>query len=243
MALAHPSSPELKRYTFFVSRQREDGRERFLHMGYFGTQEQAEEVLVAVRDVISGGMGRSGAHAWRRTPRQDRPVQLAPAGGAGCVAAVAPSRLPRRSPRRFRCSPLPPKPPVVADARPEAVVRYRRHDGGTGHGRACARSRPMSDMRNVMAHLDSDTTQIQQLPAAPPAEARWRGNCRWHRRVRWTRRACSRVAPKVAANKAAAKELTPVQESSACSSVAAAVVKPMNLAVPVAKPLPAVQDD
>ena len=34
MALSHPSSPELKRYTFFVSRQREEGRERFrLHMG------------------------------------------------------------------------------------------------------------------------------------------------------------------------------------------------------------------
>ena len=26
MALTHPSSPELKRYTFFVSRQRQDGR-------------------------------------------------------------------------------------------------------------------------------------------------------------------------------------------------------------------------
>jgi hypothetical protein len=52
MALAHPSAPELKRYTFFVSRQREDGRERFrLHMGYFGSQVEAEKMLEAVRDV------------------------------------------------------------------------------------------------------------------------------------------------------------------------------------------------
>src|SRR6187549_2388080 len=52
MALTHPNTPELKRYTFFVSRQREDGRERFrLHMGYFASQEEAESLLAAVRDV------------------------------------------------------------------------------------------------------------------------------------------------------------------------------------------------
>ena len=31
MALSHPNTPELKRFTFFVSRQREEGRERFRH--------------------------------------------------------------------------------------------------------------------------------------------------------------------------------------------------------------------
>ena len=52
MALTHPSTPELKRYTFFVTRQREDGRERFrLHMGYFPSQEQAEALLSSVRDI------------------------------------------------------------------------------------------------------------------------------------------------------------------------------------------------
>ena len=36
VALTQPNSPELKRYTFFVTRRREEGRERFrLHMGYF----------------------------------------------------------------------------------------------------------------------------------------------------------------------------------------------------------------
>ena len=36
MALSQPKDPTLAQFTFFVSRRREDGRERFrLHMGYF----------------------------------------------------------------------------------------------------------------------------------------------------------------------------------------------------------------
>ena len=36
MALEQPKSAALRRFTFFISRRREDGRERFrLHMGYF----------------------------------------------------------------------------------------------------------------------------------------------------------------------------------------------------------------
>ncbi len=72
MALSHPSAPELKRFTFFVSRQREDGRERFrLHMGYFGSQEEAEKMLEAVRDVYpaawAGLAPTSGAPRRRAT--------------------------------------------------------------------------------------------------------------------------------------------------------------------------------
>src|SRR5690242_14476094 len=55
MALAHPDSPELKRFSFFVSRRREDNRERFrLHMGYFSTLAEAEEWLAVVRDIYPG---------------------------------------------------------------------------------------------------------------------------------------------------------------------------------------------
>jgi hypothetical protein len=84
MALSHPSSPELKRYTFFVSRQREEGRERFrLHMGYFATQEEAEALLPTVRDIYPAawagpapttGMGRRG----RITPANVVAVKPAP---------------------------------------------------------------------------------------------------------------------------------------------------------------------
>jgi len=55
MALSNPEQAELKRFTFFVSRRFEEGRERFrLHMGYFSTLAEAEEWLVAVRDIYPG---------------------------------------------------------------------------------------------------------------------------------------------------------------------------------------------
>jgi len=58
MALSNPEQAELKRFTFFISRRFEEGRERFrLHMGYFSTLAEAEEWLVAVRH-LPGCMGR-----------------------------------------------------------------------------------------------------------------------------------------------------------------------------------------
>jgi hypothetical protein len=55
MALSNPEQPELKRFSFFVSRRFEEGRERFrLHMGYFPTLADAEEWLGAVRDIYPG---------------------------------------------------------------------------------------------------------------------------------------------------------------------------------------------
>ena len=94
MALSHPSSPELKRYTFFVSRQREEGRERFrLHMGYFSTQDEAEALLASVRDVYPAawagpapttGMGRRG--------------RIAP--GSVVAATARPAAAPRSRRRR-----------------------------------------------------------------------------------------------------------------------------------------------
>ena len=76
MALTHPNTPELKRYTFFVSRQREDGRERFrLHMGYFASQEAAEALLAAVRDVYPAAW--AGPAPTTGVPRRAR-VTVAP---------------------------------------------------------------------------------------------------------------------------------------------------------------------
>lgn len=55
MALAQTDLPELKRFTFFVSRRFEEGRERFrLHMGYFATLAEAEEWLNVVREIYPG---------------------------------------------------------------------------------------------------------------------------------------------------------------------------------------------
>ena len=55
MALAQTDLAELKRFTFFVSRRFEEGRERFrLHMGYFTTLPEAEEWLNVVREIYPG---------------------------------------------------------------------------------------------------------------------------------------------------------------------------------------------
>ncbi|HET7756955.1 MAG TPA: hypothetical protein VFK87_06845, partial [Steroidobacteraceae bacterium] len=55
MALAQADLPELRRFTFFVSRRFEEGRERFrLHMGYFATLAEAEEWLGVVREIYPG---------------------------------------------------------------------------------------------------------------------------------------------------------------------------------------------
>src|ERR1700756_2531580 len=51
VSIRPPQSPQLKRFTFFMSRAREpDGSERFdLNMGYFETLADAERRLEAVR--------------------------------------------------------------------------------------------------------------------------------------------------------------------------------------------------
>jgi hypothetical protein len=82
MALAQPNVPALKRYTFFVSRQRDDGRDRFrLHMGYFASQEEADQLLAVVRDIYPAawtGPAPAGS-APRRNRAAVRPVAVAPA--------------------------------------------------------------------------------------------------------------------------------------------------------------------
>ena len=103
MALTQPQLAELKRYKFFVSRRLEDGRERFrLHMGYFDSLPQAEELLPVVRDIYPGAWageapGKRLRCAGRRAtplPRL-RPVVLKFAGGRRRL-------LPRRHPNPWR---------------------------------------------------------------------------------------------------------------------------------------------
>jgi hypothetical protein len=89
MALTPPNSPELKRYTFFVSRQREDGRERFrLHMGYFTSQQEAENLLAAVRDVYPAAW--VGPAPSTGAPRRARPVAAMPTPVVPKLSVAAP---------------------------------------------------------------------------------------------------------------------------------------------------------
>ena len=92
MALTQPQLAELKRYKFFVSRRLEDGRERFrLHMGYFDSLPQAEELLPLVRDIYPGAW--AGEAPGKRLRSRDT-ASVAPAPTlAAAPALVAPPTL------------------------------------------------------------------------------------------------------------------------------------------------------
>jgi hypothetical protein len=108
MALAQTDLPDLKRFTFFVSRRFEEGRERFrLHMGYFATLAEAEEWLAVVREIYPGAWAgeapgrklreRAAAaaaapapHAAGPQPRQAPPVAYAPASPIARAAPPVP---------------------------------------------------------------------------------------------------------------------------------------------------------
>jgi hypothetical protein len=109
MALAQADKEELKRFTFFVSRRFEEGRERFrLHMGYFTTLAEAEEWLSVVRDIYPGAWAgeapgkklraRAAAaaaeqaqHAQGPQPRSELPNLPASAPAAPVARATAPT--------------------------------------------------------------------------------------------------------------------------------------------------------
>jgi hypothetical protein len=148
MALTHPTSPELKRYTFFVSRQREDGRERFrLHMGYFASQAAAELMLPAVREVYPAAW--AGPAPTSSGPRRQRP--LAPTIAIS-TAPVEPAAIP-----------VPVSRPVVQDkpaAAPKPAVSAV----------AGAELASMSNVRDVLAQLSE--APVAAKPAARPVPPR-----------------------------------------------------------------------
>jgi hypothetical protein len=104
MALSQPKDPTLAQYTFFVSRRREDGRERFrLHMGYFESQQAAEEMLAIVREIYPQ------AWAGEAPGKKLRPNTGAPQGTAAPAA---------RAPAPVAAQPQPAPAPVAAIPQP-----------------------------------------------------------------------------------------------------------------------------
>src|SRR5689334_23603124 len=87
MALSQPKDPTLAQYTFFGSRRREDGRERFrLHMGYFETLQAAEEMLQVVREVYPS--------AWAGEAPGKKLRANNPAAGAAAAKPAPPAAPP-----------------------------------------------------------------------------------------------------------------------------------------------------
>jgi hypothetical protein len=99
MALANPEQPELKRFSFFVSRRFEEGRERFrLHMGYFSTLKEAEEWLVAVRDIYPGAWaGEAPGKKLRERAVAAAAAQATHAAGPPPIPTSKPSAAPPRN--------------------------------------------------------------------------------------------------------------------------------------------------
>lgn len=130
MALAQTDLPELKRFTFFVSRRFEEGRERFrLHMGFFASQAEAEEWLRVVRDIYPGAWaGEAPGKKLRARAAEAAAAQARHAVGPQKTAAPAPtpvatpSPLPAASPQSAK--PAAPKiPTLVPTLHPPAPTR------------------------------------------------------------------------------------------------------------------------
>jgi len=117
MALAQTDLPELKRFTFVVSRRFEEGRERFrLHMGYFSTLAEAEEWLSVVREIYPG--------AWAgEAPGRKLRERATAAAAAQARHAAGPQPRIAPPPRRAPVVSVPPAPPSARRAAAAAPPR------------------------------------------------------------------------------------------------------------------------
>jgi hypothetical protein len=125
MALTQPQLAELKSYTFFVSRRLEDGRERFrLHMGYFDSLLQAEDLLALVRDLYPGawaGEAPGKRLRARGAATKPTPVRTAPPPPAAGPSAELLAKMPTLSAAPDQTV-VPAPPPAPAPSPPPALV-------------------------------------------------------------------------------------------------------------------------
>jgi hypothetical protein len=96
MALAQPNHPSLKQYAFFITRRRQDRSERFrLHMGYFDSQQQAEAMLVKVREIFpSAWAGIAPGNTEQKQAAERRSVTAASYELAHVPVAMPPAPKP-----------------------------------------------------------------------------------------------------------------------------------------------------
>lgn len=223
MALSRPTAPELARFTFFVSRRREEGRERFrLHMGYFATRDEAEQLLSLIRDLYPA--------AWVGEAPGKRLAQRAAA--ANPTAAAAPAATPvSRSPAPVAAAPSAAAAPAAAAAKTQATPATSKASTAAAPAKAPAAARPAapaaaparppkpaatrvppSNVREVIESLDG----APAAPVAPPAPA-------------------SKASPARAASAAAASAAPAAAPAARTPAVPAApAASPASVGVPVA---------
>ena len=160
MALTQPGAPELKQFSFFMSRRREDGRERFrLHMGYFLTFAEAEEWLNVVRDIYPGAWG--GEAPGKKLAER-------------AAAALAPKILP--APAAVPAVNQTKSPIAPAAAAPSAVPTVHAAEKAVAGVTAPPNRAPAvkavpvsSNVREVLKSLDdTGTGETRRMPAAAP---------------------------------------------------------------------------
>jgi len=128
MALAQTDLPELRRFTFFISRRFEEGRERFrLHMGYFATLAEAEEWLGLAREIYPGAWaGETPGRKLRERATAAAAAQAQHAAGPQSQVPAPMARAPVTAPgtrpgaRPVVTAPTPARVPVVHAAPPVA---------------------------------------------------------------------------------------------------------------------------
>jgi hypothetical protein len=158
MALAQTDLPELKRFTFFVSRRFEEGRERFrLHMGHFATLAEAEEWLSVVREIYPG--------AWAGEA-PGRKLRERAAAAAATQAQYAQGPQPAHSATRVSAPVItaPPHVPVVHPAPPLLQAAPPKHHRPAQAEPAAARAVP-----TLKAPQAKPAAQAARPAAAAPA--------------------------------------------------------------------------
>jgi hypothetical protein len=166
MALSQPKDPTLAQYTFFVSRRREDGRERFrLHMGYFETIQAAEEMLAVVREVYpSAWAGEAPGKKLRpNTPSAaaapaSKPAAPAPAPKAAAQAPrpAAPAAAVQPPAARKPAAPVIPAPAPAETPHPFSSLPRQ------------AAPSPQNDEPFVLSEGDTDFRPIDPPVVNPP---------------------------------------------------------------------------
>jgi hypothetical protein len=186
MALAQTELPELKRFTFFVSRRFEEGRERFrLHMGYFATLAEAEEWLNVVREIYPGAWAgeapgrklreRAAAAQAAQAQHAAGPPPMASASGARPAAAPpAPQRMAGppnlHVPVVHAAPPLPQRaPPLNSAARAAVPVAPARPS--PAQARTPAVAAPPARAPLTQARTPAMAAPPRPQPAAAPARA------------------------------------------------------------------------
>ena len=166
MALAQTELPELKRFTFFVSRRFEEGRERFrLHMGFFASLAEAEEWLAIVREIYPGAWaGEAPGKKLRARATEAAAAQARHAVGPQKTPASAASPAPKSSPPVARLVSAPPAPAATV---PMLVPTL--HPPAVAPASAPAPKAGAVPVVTVHAAKAAPQVPVRSAPAAAPA--------------------------------------------------------------------------